>query len=324
MPGKAVSQSYLFLGPELGRKEDAVAEIRKKMTRNGILPEETSFYAGETPVSDITAVLLNGSLFAEDRLILIKNAEQIKKNDADLVAAALSSLPAGTAVLFLSGETRLAKALEDAVPKSNKQVFWELFENEKTEWVRSFFRREGFRIEDDAVDAILEMVENNTGALGRECSRLMLFLGKETVISASLAEEWLSHSREESAFTLFSRIAAGDLSRSLESLRTLLGAKETVPAIFAGLAWSFRKLRDYLALTESGGVNDFELRRAGFASPKARADYAAAAKRYDQAAADTCLSLTAEYEILARSYGQAFETILMDMYLYRIFRAGGI
>jgi DNA polymerase-3 subunit delta len=322
MPGTD-TQIYLFLGPELGRKDDAVAGVRKKMSSP---PEEFSFYAGETPVSDMAAVLLNPSLFAENRLILIKNAGQLKKNDADLAASALGSLPPGTVVILLSEEIRIAKAIEDAVPKSGRQIFWELFENEKTEWVRSFFRREGFRIEDEAVDTILEMVENNTGALKLECSRLMSFLGSGTVIRAAQAEEWLSHSREESAFTLFSRVAAGDLSRSLESLRTLLGAKENrgsvISGLFAGLAWSFRRLRDYLALTESGGVNDFELRKAGFSSPKARADYAAAAKRYDQNGADLCLSLTAEYEILIRSCGQAFESILMDLYLYRIFRTG--
>jgi DNA polymerase-3 subunit delta len=277
MPG------YVFLGPELGKKEDAVKELRKKLA--GEAPpsqtEEISYYAGETSASEICDALLNGSLFSEKRIVFIKNAEVLKKKDETAaIASAVSSLPPLTAAVFLSDETKIAKALEDAAPRANKQIFWELFENEKAEWVRSFFKREGFRLENGAAETILELVENNTAALKRECSNLVFFLGSsgsgEKVVSAAAAEEWLSHTREESAFTLLSRIARGDLSRSIESLHTLLGSKESPPAILAGLVWCFRRLRDYLSLTESGRASEGEFRRMGLVSPKARADYAEA------------------------------------------------
>jgi DNA polymerase-3 subunit delta len=128
-------------------------------------------------------------------------------------------------------------------------------------------------------------------------------------------EKWLSHTREESAFTLFSRIAEGDLNRSVEILHTLLAAKETGVAILGVLAWCFRKLRDYLALTANGMPDDFEFKKIGLASSKARKDYAAAGRRYD---ADRCLSLTAGFDLRIRSSGSGFEEILMDQYLCAI------
>ena len=139
--------------------------------------------------------------------------------------------------------------------------------------------------------------------------------------SAADVEKWLSHSREESAFTLFSRIASGDLSRALESLRTLLAAKESAQSILAGLAWCFRKLRDYLALLETGEANNFELKKIGLSAPKARDDYAAAARRYSGEVANACLALTAEYDILLRSGGSALEGLLMDAYILKIFQS---
>ncbi|MDR0601184.1 MAG: DNA polymerase III subunit delta, partial [Treponema sp.] len=292
---------YLFLGPELGRKEEAVQELRKNLAEAppASPPEEFSFYAGETPVPEICDALLNGSLFAEKRLFFIKNADAVKKNDAETLASALASLPPLTAAVLISGETRLARALEDAAGRG-KQIFWELFENEKAEWVRSFFRRNGYRVEEEAVATILEMVENNTTALKNECSRLCLFLAKrpDKTLNAAMAEEWLSHTREESAFILFSRIARGDLARSIESLHALLGAKESPAAILAGLAWCFRKLGDYLVLTGRGPASETEFRQMGLSAPRARSDYAEAAKRYGRAAVDLCLALTAEYDIL--------------------------
>ncbi|GHV73905.1 DNA polymerase III subunit delta [Spirochaetia bacterium] len=309
----------LFLGPEFGEKQDAIAEIRRGIQKqSGTPPEETSFYAGETAVSEMVSVLRNGSLFADTRLIFIKNAELLKKKDeVELLASYMAAPQDDTTLIFISDNTGLDKALEKPAGKG-KRIFWELFENKKTEWVATYFRREGFRIDDAGIEAILELVENNTDSLRRECSRLMLFLGKNSVVGETEVEKWLSHTREESAFTLFSRIAEGDLNRSVEILHTLLAAKETGVAILGVLAWCFRKLRDYLALTANGMPDDFEFKKIGLASSKARKDYAAAGRRYGIAGADRRLALTAEFDLRIRSSGSAFEGILMDQYLCTI------
>jgi DNA polymerase-3 subunit delta len=314
--------AYIFLGPELGKKQDALGEIRSQLG-GGNAVEETVFYAGETSAGIIADFVQNHSLFAESRLVIVKNAELIKnKNDIAVIAACIKTIEESTALVLTSDEFKLAAGLDDVVSGKNRKVFYELFEREKNEWISSFFRREGFSINAEAIETILEMVENNTDALRRECSRLMLFLAKGKPVEAADVEKWLSHSREESAFVLFSRIASGDLSKALESLHTLLAAKESSQSILAALAYCFRKLRDYLALLETGdGNNNFELRKIGLASPKMRDDYAAAARRYSARAADACLALTAEYDILLRSPVAALENTLMDMYVLKIFEA---
>ena len=333
--------SHIFLGPELGKKQEAVDNVKKKFPG----AEESVFYAGETPIGLIVDTLQNHSLFAESRIVIVKNAELIKKEDGiDLLVSCIKNLEKNTALILLSDEIRLSAGLDDAVPKENRQVFYELFEREKAEWLRRFFKHEGFNIDSDGIDTILEMVENNTAALTRECSRLLYFLkasnrsraseGSRTsegsqnrAVSAEDIEKWLSHNREESAFTLFSRIAAGDLSKALESTAAMLAAKESAQSILigkpgkAGLIWCFRKLGDYLALLETGEVNNFELKKIGLSAPKARDDYAAAARRYNADAVEACLALTAEYDILFRSPAAALEGVLMDRYILAIFNA---
>ncbi|MDR1902183.1 MAG: DNA polymerase III subunit delta [Treponema sp.] len=307
---------YIFLGPEIGEKEEAIQEIRRKLQGAGPL-EEMSFYAGETPLPGIVSILRNGSLFADKRLFLIKNVEIFKKKEeTETLTAYIKAPQDDTALILISENTGIDKTIEKAVGTAGKKLFYELFENRKVEWVAAFFSRQGCRISGDGITAILEMVENNTEALKRECSRLILFLGNEKVIEAEDIEKWLSHTREESAFTLFSRIASGDLSKSLESLRTLLAAKETPIAIFGGLASCFRKLRDYAHLLEKGlGYDDFELRKIGLSHPKSRQDYAQAQRRYD---AGACLALLAEYDFKIRSSGSALEALTMDLFLYKL------
>jgi DNA polymerase-3 subunit delta len=311
--------AFIFLGPELGKKQEAVDSVKNKFPN----AETFLFYAGETPAGAIADTLQNRGLFSDCRLVIVKNAELLKKKDEiDMLVSRISNLEEGSGFVMLSDEIKIAAGLEDAVPKENRQVFYELFEREKTEWLRQFFARKGFVIGKDGADTILEMVENNTSALSRECSRLADFLPKDIPVSAEAVEKWLSHNREESAFTLFSRIAAGDLSKALESLDALLAAKESAPGILAGLAWCFRKLGDYLALLDTGDVNNFELRKIGLSAPKAKDDYTSAARRFNAAAVEKCLALTAQYDILLRSPVAALEEILMSRYILAVFNTG--
>jgi len=317
--------AYIFLGPELGKKQDAVDAVRKKHPN----AEESVFYAGETPLGTIVDTLQNISLFSPQRIVIVKNSELIKKKDeVDLLVSCIKNLDENTVLILLSDETKLAAALDGATPKERRQIFYEMFEREKNEWLMSFFKREGFSIDKDGIAAILEMVENNTAALKRECSRLMCFLPKNRPVTSEDIEKWLSHNRDESAFTLFSRIAAGDLSKALESMSVMLAAKESAQGILAGLAWCFRKLGDYLALASGsvasrsvGEINSFELKKIGLSSPKAKDDYAAAARRYTSEDVEACLALTAEYDVLLRSPVAAMENLLMDRYILALFKA---
>jgi DNA polymerase-3 subunit delta len=320
----AKNENFLFLGPELGEKQDAIDRIRGELTaKYGSPPEETHFYAGDTPAADIASFLLNGSLFSSARMVLVKNAELLKKKeDAASIVAYLKAPAADATLILVSDGTNLDRTIEDAVPKSAKRIFWELFDNQKPEWVRSYFKREGFSVDGDAINTILELVENNTGALRRECSRLVLFAGGKTgakaVITAAEIEKWLSHTRGESAFTLFSALAGGNLSRSLEILDALLAAQETSVSIIAGLVWCFRRFRDYCELAARGGTSDFELKKIGITTVKGRRDYAEAERTFGLDAADHFLSLSAEYDIAAREGGAAAENILLHLYIYKL------
>ena len=306
---------FILLGPELGEKLDALNEIRSSLAaKTSYEIAETNFYAGETSIEDIVSVIRNGSLFSEERLFIIKNAGLIKKKDeAELLASALRRLLPGTTLVLTADEARLDKRIEDAVPKENKTIFWELFENKKNEWLAAFFRRAGCQIDESGIRTILEMVENNTDALSRECSRLVLFLGKDKTITGEDVEKSLSHTREESAFTLFTAIARGNLPLSLEILRSLSASKQSFLAVTAGLSWCFRRLRDFLSL---GSGSDIELKKIGISSPRVRADYSEAAKHWPKA--DGALALIGEYEYLLRSSGSAWEEILLDRMVFHL------
>jgi DNA polymerase-3 subunit delta len=313
---------YLFTGPEIGEKYDEVDRIRTALRKQyGGSFEETSFYALETTAGEITSDILSGSLFSTGRLFLIKNSEAVKKKEeVKLLASCLESIDEHTTVILLSDENKIDNTLEKC-EGVQKKIFWEMFENRKKEWLSAFFRREGYSASDAAIETILELVENNTDALRSNCRTLFLFCDKNRTINETDVERLLSHTRAESTFTLFSVIAAGNLERSIEILHTLLDAKESAVSIFAGLLWCWHKLGSYAALAAQGAVNDFELRKIGVTSPKAKEDYRSAARRYDVYAAGKCAALTVETDINIRSLGTALERVMMERYLVAVHRA---
>jgi DNA polymerase-3 subunit delta len=310
---------YLFTGPELGEKADETARIRSALREKyGEALEETTFYAQETPTGEMTGIMLSGSLFSSARLFVIKNAEAVKKKeDVKMLASVLENLDDSATVILLSDENGIDRTLEKAVG-ANKKIFWEMFENRKREWLQNFFRREGYTITANAVDTILEMIENNTDALRNQCRNLFLFCDKDKPVTDVDITRLLSHTRTESTFTLFSAIACGNIERSLEILHALLDAKESAVSIFAGLIWCWHKLRDYEALLASGNTGDFELKKIGLSSSKVRQDYINAARIFSPEDVARCIALAAETDVRIRASGMALERLLMEWYVYKV------
>ena len=316
---------YLFTGPEAGERSDAVNELLKVYEKKLSSIDVYRFYAAETSVADVISLLMNGSLFASFRFVVLNNAEAVKKKeDIELISEWLASNDGNSALVLLSDEISVEKKLENLVPKENKKIFWELFQDKKESWVRSLFQRNGFRVTDDAIEAVLELCENDTASLKRECERFFVCFEKDHVISAEDVENLLSHNREENAFTLFDSMTeqcqpAERLENSLDILQKIRLSKESDSIkIIAGLTYSYRKLLTWISLAENGIYDNFQLKIKGFGSKKMQDEYRRAARLWNRDDTAQILALLAKTDISLRSGGAAFEDTLLQMLVYSI------
>jgi DNA polymerase-3 subunit delta len=317
---------FLLLGSELGEKLKAIANIRAGLQKKYAAPggggfEETSFYPGDATAAEIAATIQNGALFSQGQLFIVKDADAFKKTDAALLANCVSSLSGDTTVIITSEENKVEKCLEDCAQKENKKIFYEMFEERKLEWLQSFWRQAGYKIEKAAAELLLEMLENNTESLRCESQQLMLFLKKDAAVTADAIGELLSHSKTESAFTLFSALAKADMRRSVEIMHSLLGAKIAPQVIFAGLSWCFKRFRDYYKLTLAGVTDDFELKKNGI-NFMLKKDCSAMFHNYvrRETLAEIFLQETGKAELLLRSVSNLPEDVILDFYLYSIYK----
>jgi DNA polymerase-3 subunit delta len=246
------------------------------------------------------------------------------KTSAAPLVSYLKNPAADVTLVMISEEVSAEKSLKDAVGPAGTKVFWEMFDDKKEEWVRSFFRREGFQVDEGAVQALLDLVENNTDALRAECQRLTQFAQKGTRIDEGLIEEFLSHNRSENAFTLFDRIAAGTLEEAVETLEKILYSKEGEPiGILAGLQWSFKRLLGLEQEIEAGTRLDEALLRSGVRAKKAQSIYKEAARRYPLPVCQAIISRVVETDLALRAGGSEFEKVRMQLFLYSVMKKKG-
>lgn len=321
---------YLFSGPEIGERSGAVDALKKTFEKKFGSVDVHRFYAAETGIAEIVSLLMNGSLFADFRFVVLQNAELIKKKEEiEMISEWLSSNDGNSAFILISDEISIDKKLENLVPKDNRKIFWELFQDRKEAWLRSFFQQNGFRITDEAIESILEMCENDTASLKRDCSQFFVCFEQGHTISAEDVEKLLSHNREESAFTLFDAMAAAAnpqerLETSLDILQKLRLSKESnAVQIIAGLTYSFRKLNTWFSLMENGAVSQFDLKIKGFASKKAQEQCRRASRLWNRQDVAQILALLAETDIAIRSGGTAFEDTLLQLLIYSVIIKNG-
>jgi DNA polymerase-3 subunit delta len=211
------------------------------------------------------------------------------------------------------------------VSKERKVIFWELFESQKQGWVNNFFRARGMGIEPEAVDFLLDMVENNTRELQAICERLALFFGKGARVGYAEVERLLYHSKEENGFTLFDRLAGRDFPGSLEVLSKILLSRDSdAVALLALLASQVRKLFAFARLLAANYDPAEAAQRLEIRGKRAQQTYAGAARRYSLGELARLLRLTALFDHRVRSLKAALHPALLQLYLYYALVRGGL
>ncbi len=319
---------HLFLGPEEGQKADAIETVcRELASKNGEPPEVHRFYAGEARLPEVWGILRNKSLFAKHRLMILAGVESIKrKEDVEACVQYIQS-PAPDATLVLAS-TELSrdvnKRIVDAVPKASQRIFWEMYENQKNGWIVNFFNQRKIRIDHDAVEFLLDMVENNTRDLRSECERLSLFFGPDSSIGLDAVENYIYHSKEENVFTLFDRVAGRDFPSSEETLsRILLSREADGTQIASGLLWQFRRLASLQALLSQNYEPSEALAKLRITAKKARETYMAACRGYSRRELQSILLLLAEFDSRFRAVRLDMHTLLLHLMVYYIVVRGG-
>lgn len=320
-----MTRNVLLLGPEVGQKDRAVAELLQSAENEGPV-ERHRFYAFETTADHVVGVLTGGTLFGEQRFVQYRCVEQLsKKSDLEPLIAYLKQ-PSPDAILVLESEaTKVNAALAKAIGKPHTQIFWELFENQKHSWVQGRFRAHQAEVEAGVVDLVLELADNTTAALGRVVDSLVAYCNGRVTTDA--VEEVLDHSREESVFSLFAAVVRGDLEPAVDITQRLL-ATGSGAEILAGLHWQVARLAELSALRVRHGASGVfaayaERGRPPIRSKRAQSELLTALGRLDHEDCARMQSAVFAFERALRTSPGDAAPLLVELCVYSLTTRAG-
>ncbi|MCB5231237.1 MAG: DNA polymerase III subunit delta [Sphaerochaetaceae bacterium] len=329
-----VSSVYFLLGPESGQKSSRLKEIRDNLkTRYNNEIEIDRYYPFETLNGEIIDSLSNNSLFALHRLVILSQAETLNASQVNFLSEYIKEPSSSATLIIISTNTSISAKLTNLVPKEFVEIFWELYENQKEMWLSNFFSKNNLTITSEAIDLLLALVENNTQELRLISSQLIQFIKTQEidVVNGEIIERYISHSRQESVFSLFEQIALGSLERSLSILHTIIKSKEgEAISLIGGLLWQFRRLASIGELYQSGSNWDSAAKGASVMGKdvplKRKKDiqtYQEAINRYPLKSTYQIIALLGEYDIKLRQMSGDFQLILLEQMVSLIMLNGG-
>ncbi|MDP2792048.1 MAG: DNA polymerase III subunit delta [Rectinemataceae bacterium] len=315
------SPVYILAGPEIGKRNAFVAEIRHALAKKtGQDPEGHKLYSTDASVTDLVLLLRNGSLFSPGRLVEYRGAESVKgKSDVSVLKSYLAAPAGDTVLLLVTDSFSVEKAIEDAVGKECKKTFFEMFENEKNRWIQSKLGALGLSIDDSGIETLLELVENETGALESACLGLAAGFPPGSRLGEAEVEAAVARNRREDSFTLFERIATSDPETALSVLEAVLADRQGgAVQIVSAITWSFRRLQRLHDFCREGTDAEAACFKLGIRGKTAQRQNLAAMKRYSLADCERIIRLIGAMDGLVRSMGTVFERSLMHLLVYGI------
>lgn len=313
---------HLLLGPENGEKKEFINKLEKKILKQCGDPEKFRFYPYDTEIGDVVSIMKNGSLFSTHKMVTICNCEDIKKKNAiEQLVEYCKSPSEDVTLILMSDDNKIDNKIEKVIPATQKKIFWEMFENRKKEWVVGFFRKRGLNIDRDAVELLLEMIENNTEVMKNECEKLAFYFQEGAKISEEDIETFLYHSREENVFTLFEKVSRRELEASLDVLSSIVLAKETQPVqLLSGLLWQFKNLLS-LSIQLSRRVPQSEaFLKSNIRGKKSQRTYMEGVRNYKTIELEKIITLIEEYDHRLRTVKTEIQDSLVEMFIYKCIR----
>lgn len=322
---QALLPVYFFPGPEIGRKREQIDRIRSQITKtDGAEPETHRFYPYENKAADITALLLNGSLFSLRRLVIVPEAHALKSADIKVFIAYLRA-PSPEAVLIFTtdhtpGVREYPAALAKALPKAAVEVFWEMFERDKRGWVMRLFRERGIRIEPEAVNLLIDLTEGTSDALKEACERLCFTANTSGTVGEDDVDRILDHDRGETVYSLFDRLCRRDLGGVLDAYRAMIhfdpGAADRVLSMLADPLTRLRDFQFRLArgYSEHAAASEVKLRGGG----RALRSYKAGASSYGERELECAVSGLIELESWLRGAPRELRSPKTELWLCKI------
>jgi DNA polymerase-3 subunit delta len=228
------------------------------------------YYGNESSGEEIVASAQTLPMFAECRVVLVKNADKLSPASLEVLTPYVLD-PSPATCLIMQGEKIDQRKKFFAEWKKNGELveFKRLYENQLLPFLRNEAACLGKTFEPTAAEMLLYLSGNNLKELVSQIEKASLHAGGKDTIDVTDVKAVVSDTRVDSVFELANSLGDKDIDKALRNLNTLLGDGEAPLLILAVLARHFRqiwKVRELLEkkapaneIGKTAGINPYFL-----------------------------------------------------------------
>ncbi len=244
---KALLPAYLVVGDDALKREAVLRRMRTRLEKLGDLSFNSDTFDGEHAEGAAIATACQTLPFAsEKRLVVVNNAEKLKKADAEELVAYLAA-PAETTVLLLLAEklaknTRLYKAAAAVGPSAvidcARPKKWDMAQH-----VRNMAPSHGITVTDGAAVLLVELLGEDTVRLDNELKKMALAQPQNKAVTEEDVKRLVVREAEAKPWDLADALA----SRNLKQVMAVLG-KMPSASPFSLLGTCISRIRELICV----------------------------------------------------------------------------
>lgn len=281
-----------FIDDILDRLEEKVVSEAEKSFNQSIL------YGKETQMADILSEAKRFPMMSERVLVLVREAQHLRKSDLELLETYLDGPNPTTVLAFgykgkkLDGRMKLSKTLKkSAVYFQSKK----LYDNQLPAWIGAHAQRNGLRLDPQGIHIIAEYLGSDLGRIYSELEKLKIAAKDGQAIDGQQVAEQIGVHRDFNVFELTKALSRGDQKRVMQiAFYAAANPKELNPIMVVSILFTYfeKIIRLHSVAPEKRNQAASEIGVAPFLLQ----EYQEAARRFPLKASVAAMKLLLEYD----------------------------
>jgi len=203
-------------------------------------------------------------VFAPQRLLLIKDAQNIPAGELDAFLPYLKDPVPETVLVFVADKIDRRKKFFQEFKKRGELVeFKRLYDNQIPSFIKTRAREAGRTFTEDALALFCRRTGNNLQEIDGELNKLFVYLGEGDLIDVADVREVVSDTRVDSVFDLTNALGKRDTTMAMRLLGRLLKDGVAPLVILAMMVRHFRQMWKVSELLSRGADRKDLARRVG-------------------------------------------------------------
>ena len=293
-----------------GEEPYFIDKIASYIGEHVLTEEERGFnqmvlYGKETTIDEIISNAKRYPMMADKQVVIVREAQHLSRTIEQLLPYAEQPQPSTLLVIcYKYKKLDKRKKLYKALTQQGNVIFEskKLYENQVSEWIRSYLKGKGHTITHKAASLLVEFLGTDLSRISNELEKLMLVLGSGSEISPESVEKHIGISKDFNNFELKKAIGEKDIPKATRIINYFSqNPKENPFVVTVTLLHNF-----FSQLLQYHGLHDHSPKTVAGAlriNPYFVSEYQTAARNYSMRRSTEIVSALRELDLKGKGVG---------------------